>query len=335
MNANSTGTSDHTGLGSDSPTTSSLTLETSQKQVVKQKFASHLAAIVWHADAVTTVGPTLRRRRLARELCRLREAAGLTIEDAARSAGISMSHLSRVERAHVGVRVPAVKALLGAYEADAETAIQLIDIAREATQRGWWHRHARAIPDEYATYIGFEADASQIWNFEVISIPGLLQTEDYARAVLRGGIARLSDAEIDRRVEIRLRRQERLRQPDPPAVWFVLDEAAIRRRVAGAETMAAQLRHVTEVAALPHVDVQVIPFGVGAHPGTPGSFVVLRFPETTDQDVVYIETMAGALYQETGTDIDIAVSAFDRLRAMALGPDDSIELIDQAVKELS
>lgn len=290
---------------------------------------------MWHADAVTVVGPTLRRRRLARELCRLRESAGLTIEDAARSAGISMSHLSRVERAHVGVRVPAVKALLGAYGADAETTGQLVGIAREATQRGWWHRYARAIPDEYATYIGFESDASHIWNFEVISIPGLLQTEEYARAMLRGGIARLSDEEIDRRAEIRLRRQELLHQPDPPAMWFVLDEAAIRRRVASPDVMAAQLQHLAGIAALPQVDVQVIPFGVGAHPGTPGAFVVLRFPESTDQDVVYIETMAGALYQETGADVDTAVSAFDRLRAMALSPDGSLELINQVVKELS
>lgn len=272
---------------------------------------------------------------MARELCRLREAAGLTIEDAARAAGISMSHLSRVERAHVGVRIPAVKALLGAYNADAETTAQLIDIARDAAQRGWWHRYARAIPDEYATYIGFESDASHIWNFEVISIPGLLQTEEYARAMLRGGIARLADEEIERRTEIRLRRQELLHQPGRPAAWFVLDEAAIRRRVASAEAMVTQLRHVAEISALPNVDVQIIPFGTGAHPGTPGSFVVLRFPELTDQDVVYIETMAGALYQEAGSDVDTAISAFDRLRAMALSPDESIELINQAAKELS
>ncbi|MBT8225032.1 MAG: helix-turn-helix transcriptional regulator [Dactylosporangium sp.] len=289
---------------------------------------------MWHAEDVT-VGPTLRRRRLARELNRLREVAGLTIEDAARGAGISMSHLSRVERAHVGVRVPAVKALLGAYGADAETTTQLVDIARDAAQRGWWHRYARAIPDEYATYIGFESDASHIWNFEVISIPGLLQTEEYARAILRGGIARLSDAEIDRRTEVRLRRQTLLHQPDPPSVWIVLDEAAICRRVASAEVMAAQLRRLEQVATLPHVDIQVIPFSVGAHPGTPGSFVVLRFAETGDQDVVYVETMAGALYQESGTDVDTAISAFDRLRAMALGPDDSMMLINQVAKELS
>ncbi len=279
--------------------------------------------------------PTLRRRRLASELSKLREAIDLTIEDAAASAGISPSHLSRVERAIVGVRVPVVRALLATYGASPSTVAGLVELAQTATQRGWWHRYAGTIPDKYATYIGFESDASRIWNFEVISVPGLLQTEEYTRSMLQGGLARLGEDEIQRRVEVRMRRQAILHRDSPPALWVVLDEAAIRRQVGGAETMAEQLEHLVTVANLPHVDVQVIPFAAGAHPGTPGAFVVLGFADPGDREVVYIETMAGDLYPEVDADVQAAVQAFDRLRAMALSPDDSASMIRDAVKEFA
>ncbi len=279
--------------------------------------------------------PTLRRRRLARELLRLRDEAGLTIEAAAAVVGISASHLSRVERAQVGVRLPVVKLLLSTYEADASTVTHLIDVAKEATTRGWWQKYVGSIPEQYATYIGFEAEAEQIWNFEAAAVPGLLQTADYTRALLMGGTNRLSEDEIAGRVEIRMQRQELLTQAHPPQLWFVLDESVIRRQVGGPKVLAAQLAHIAEAAALPHVDVQVMPFAVGAHPGTPGSFVVLRFSEPTDLPVVYIETMAGDLYPESQKDISGAILAFDRLRAMALEPDGSAKLIRQAAKELT
>ncbi|MEO3925965.1 helix-turn-helix transcriptional regulator [Micromonosporaceae bacterium B7E4] len=279
--------------------------------------------------------PTLRRRRLARELSVLRESIHMTIEEAAANAGISPSHLSRVERALVGVRVPVVRALLMTYGADAPTVANLVEVAQTATQRGWWHRYAGSIPDDYATYIGFESDASRIWNFELISIPGLMQTEGYTRAILRGGVARLTEEEIERRVEVRMRRQSLLHRDDPPALWVVLDEAAIRRQVGGPQTMAEQMQHLGTIANLPHVDVQVISFETGAHPGTPGSFVVLGFADPADRDVVYIETMAGDLYPEGDADVQAAVQAFDRLRAMALSPNDSASLIQDAVKELA
>jgi transcriptional regulator with XRE-family HTH domain len=287
---------------------------------------------VWHAARVAS--PTLRRRRLARELVRLRNAGGMTIEQASAEVGISASHLSRVERAQVGVRLPVVKLLLSTYGADASTVAQLIDVAKDATTRGWWQKYVGSIPEQYATYIGFEAEAEQIWNFEAAAVPGLLQTADYARALLQGGTNRLSEEEIAGRVEIRMQRQQLLTQPNPPQLWFVLDESVIRRQVGGPKTLAAQLTRIAEVATLPHVDVQVMPFAVGAHPGTPGSFVVLRFAEPTDQPVVYIETMAGDLYPENPKDISGAILAFDRLRAMALGPDASARRIQQAAREL-
>lgn len=267
---------------------------------------------------------------MARELVRLREAAGLTIEQAAGSAGISMSHLSRVERAHVGVRLPVVKVLLGTYGADADTIAYLVGVAKEASQRGWWHQYVGSIPAQYATYIGFESEAAQIWSFDANTMPGLLQTEAYARAMFQGGASRFSDEEITRRVEVRVQRQAMLTRDDPPKVWIVMDEAVIRRQVGGHATLKDQLDHIAEVATLPHVDIQMLPFAVGAHPGTPGSFIVLRFAEPADPPVVYIETMAGDLYPESQDDIGGAILAFDRLRAMALSPDDSIALIREA-----
>jgi transcriptional regulator with XRE-family HTH domain len=266
-------------------------------------------------------------------MSRLREAAGMTIEQAASTAGISASHLSRIERAHVGVRVPVVKALLATYGADAETTGYLIEVAKEASQRGWWHPYAGTIPEGYATYIGFEADAEQIWNFDASTMPGLLQTEAYARAMFQRGWLGLPDEEITRRVEVRMQRQAILTRLDPPKVWFILDEAVIRRPVGGRGIFADQLLKVGEIASLPHVDIQVMPFAVGAHPGTPGAFVVLQF--MADPAVVYIETMAGDLFPESQDDVSRAILTFDRLRALALGPDESVAMIREAAKEIS
>lgn len=278
--------------------------------------------------------PTVRRRTLALELVRLREAAGLTMAQAAEQVGISPSHLSRVERAEVGVSVPVVKGLLAAYSAEPETVQHLTIVAKEATKRGWWQQYAGAISADYATYIGFEAGADQIWSFDATTLPGLLHTEPYARAIFHGAGTRLTPDEIDRRTAVRLQRQEILIRDDPPKVWFLLDEAAIRRQVGGPAALAEQLEHIVKVAALPNVDIQVMPFSIGAHPGTPGSFIVLRFAEPNDPPVVYIETMAGDLYPENPAQVEGVVQVFDRLRAMALSPDDSIALIRKAAKEL-
>jgi hypothetical protein len=257
----------------------------------------------------------------------------MTIEQAANTAGISASHLSRVERAQVGVRLPVVKVLLSTYGADPDMAGYLVEVAKEATQRGWWQL-VRSLSDPYSTYIGFEAEAAQIWSFDASIMPGLLQTEAYARAMFQGGVPRFAEEEITQHIAVRMRRQEVLTKDEPAQLWVVLDEAVIRRQVGGPALLATQLEHVIEVAALPHVDVQVLPFTVGAHPGTPGSFVVLRFPEPTDTPVVYVETMAGELYPEGPGNTDGTTLVFDRLRAMALSPDDSVSLIRQTVKEL-
>ena len=228
-----------------------------------------------------------------------------------------------------------MKVLLSTYDADAETVRYLVTVTQEATLRGWWHDYVGSIPEQYATYIGFETEAAQIWSYDASAIPGLLQTEAYARAMFQGGASRYAEDEIRSRVGLRIQRQELLARSDPPHLWVVLDEAPVRRAVGGPETLAVQLRHVLEVAALPHVDVQVVPFAVGAHPGTPGSFTMLHFAEPADPPVIYLETMAGDLYPEGREQIAGFTMAFDRLRAMALSPEDSAAMLRRVIRELT
>ena len=272
------------------------------------------------------------RRKFGIELRSLREAAGLTIEGVADSAGISMSHLSRIERGQVGVRRPTLMALLQRYGADAETMDRLVATAAETTKRknrDWWQPYATAISDKYATLMAFESEATSIRNFEPTVIPGLLQTEDYARAALQRGPARLTPDEIETRVEARRARQAVLTKDDPPRAWFIIDEAALRRPVGGPEVMRRQLLHLVEMAAKPGVDLQVVPFSVGAHAGTLGPLVILGFAE--GEDVVYCETFVADLYPEA---VESYGDVFDRLAQDALSIARSVRLVKHVAEEM-
>jgi transcriptional regulator with XRE-family HTH domain len=272
--------------------------------------------------------PTARRRRLGQVLRELRDRSGLTIEQAAKAAGVSGPHLSRIERARVGVRLPAVKLLLQTYQADAETVEELTDIASTSGERGWWHDFGITRP--YQTLISFESAATALRNYEPLIVPGLLQTGDYARGLLQRGPARLAADTISERAEVRRQRQSILDQAQQQVFSFVLDEAVIRRPVGGPAVMGQQLRHILEVAARPNVDVQVIPFAVGAHPGLLGSFVVLSFAPG-ERDVIYTEGIGGDLYPER--QIEWYGDVFHRLQSVALSPDDSAQLVQQATEE--
>lgn len=278
-------------------------------------------------DWVMSDSPTARRRRLGQVLKQLRDDSSMTIEQAAKVVGISGPHLSRVERAQVGVRLIVVKALLAAYEADPQTVEELTEIASTAGKRGWWHDFSLNRP--YATLIGFEGAARLIRTYEPLIIPGLLQTEDYARALLQQGPARLTDERIAERIAVRRQRQLVLDQSTPPVLSLVLDEAAIRRPIGGPEVMRAQLLRVAEAADLPNVDVQVIPYAVGAHPGAQGSFVILSFAPD-ERDVIYIEGMAGDLYPER--QIEWYGDVFNRLQGIALNPHESVQFIRKAAE---
>lgn len=200
-------------------------------------------------------------------------------------------------------------------------------------RKGWWHSYGEVIPSWFEVYIGLEADAVSIRRYESELVPGLLQTEDYARAVFHGFL--MDEGEIDKRVALRMARQERLTADDAPQLWIVLNESVIRRVVGDPATMRAQLDRLIEAARLPNVTLQVLPFSAGAHPAMHGPFVILGFPGPTDPDVVYLEEQTGGLYLEKKHEIERHTLAFDHLRAAALHPNESRRLIGRVRDELA
>jgi transcriptional regulator with XRE-family HTH domain len=283
---------------------------------------------------VSEHSPTVRRRRLALELRRLREAAKLTCEEVADHLECSASKISRVETGRVSVSPRDVRDMLELYGVPGAQRESLVQLARDSRQKGWWHAYSDTMQPQMATYIGLESAASEIRIYEVSLIPGLLQTEDYARAVIRAGMVNSPSEDIDRRVSLLMARQPAVVREDPPKVWTVLDEAALRRRVGGSGLMRLQLEHLLEQAALPNVAVQVIPFAGGAHPAMGRPFIILVFPERVDTDVVYLEDLTSALYLEDVAEVDRYNVFFNHLRATALSFDDSAALITSVLKEI-
>lgn len=272
--------------------------------------------------------PTVRRRRLAGELRRLREAADLTIDEVGEKLECSASKVSRIETGHVGVTPRDARDMLALYGITGDEQEALVQLAREARKRGWWHAYNEVFT---GTFVGLEADASSLRAFQALLVPGLLQTERYARAVIRALRPDAEDAEIRRRVAARMARQELLSDTPPPEYWAVVDEAVLRRVVDGPEVMAEQLYRMAALAEKPNVTVQIVPFGAGAHPGMEGPFLIMGFPEQADPDVVYVDdSTSSGLYLEEPTDVRRYGLMFDHLRAAALKPDDSVELIAEA-----
>jgi transcriptional regulator with XRE-family HTH domain len=278
--------------------------------------------------------PTVRRRRLAAELRALREAARLTCEEVAEHMECSASKISRVETGRVSVSPRDVRDMLSLYGVDAQQRDSLVQLARESRQKGWWHAYSDTIQPRFATYVGLEDAAAEIRTYEVNLVPGLLQTEDYARTVISAGNLTGTHEDVERRVALRMARQPALTGDDPPQLWAVLDEAVLRRTVGGRGLMRMQLDHLVELAAMPNVAVQVIPFGAGAHPGMGKPFVILAFPERADPDVVYLEDLTSTLYLEDVDEIDRYNMLFNHLRATALSFEDSAALITSVAKEL-
>jgi hypothetical protein len=225
--------------------------------------------------------------------------------------------------------------MLDLYGAPAVQRESLVQLARDSRQKGWWHAFSDTMHPQFATYVGLESAASEIRIYEVSLIPELLQTEDYARAVIRSGMMSRPGEDAERQVELRMARQPAMtRDEDPPKVWAVLDEAALRRQVGGPGVMQLQLEHLLARAALPNVAIQVIPFGGGAHPAIGRPFVILVFPERVDTDVVYLEDLTSALYLEDVAEVNRYNVFFNHLRATALSFDDSSVLITSVLKEM-
>jgi transcriptional regulator with XRE-family HTH domain len=278
--------------------------------------------------------PTVRRRRLASELRALREAARLTCEEVAEHLECSASKISRVETGRVSVSPRDVRDMLDLYGVDPQRRDSLVQLARESRQKGWWHAYSDTMQPRFATYVGLEDAATEIRTYEINLVPGLLQTEDYARTVIAAGNLTGTREDVERRVALRMARQPMLTGASPPQLWAVLDEAVLHRTVGGRGQMRLQLEHLVETASMPNVSVQVVPFGAGAYPGMGKPFVILAFPEREDPDVVYLEDVASALYLEEVEQIDTYNMLFNHLRATALSFEESTALMISAAKEL-
>ena len=273
---------------------------------------------------------TLRQRRLGRELRRLREDAGLSLEEAAPQLDWSTSKLSRIETGSQGVDVHGVRSMLDLYDVGGDRWAEIVGLTREARQKGWWHAYGL----NNAGYLALEADATAVHAYQLGIVPGLLQTAGYARALFRDFRPQRTDEELDRHVEIRLRRQRRLVEDPPLKLVAVVEETVLRRPVGGVQVMREQLGHLVCQAVLPSVCLQVVPASVGAHDGLSGSFNVLEFAEPDEPDIAYLENAVNATHVHKEAEVHGYTLVFDRLRSVALSPPDSMALVERLVDDL-
>jgi transcriptional regulator with XRE-family HTH domain len=258
-------------------------------------------------------GPTVQRLVLGGHLRRLREEAAITTEQAASAIRGSHSKISRMEHGRVGFKDRDIADLLTLYGvAVGEERDALLKLAREANTPGWWQGYSDTLPHWVEPYFGLEAAASFIRNFELQFVPGLLQTEGYARAIMRLGNAPSED-DIQRRVEARISRQQILNRESPPRLWAVMDEGALRRVIGGKPVMREQVRHLIEMSEHPAVTLQILPFSAGPHPAMGGAFTILRFAEPDLRDAVYIEQLTSALYLDKPTDVDSYLEVMEQI----------------------
>jgi transcriptional regulator with XRE-family HTH domain len=283
-----------------------------------------------------TMGPTVRRRRLGSELRRLREDHSIKLEEVAERLGVAASTLSRIETGKAPTKSVYLTAMLEMYGVTDPAQRQvLVDMAREGHRKGWWSVYDDVLPTGFGIYVGLEAEAAGLRSFEGEAVQGLFQTPDYARAILREVQVRDTDEQVERLVDLRMKRQEVLDRNPPLDVWMILDEAVIRRTIGGPGVMRDQLARLVEASRKPNVTLQVLPFSTGSHAGLRGPFSILEFPERADPDVAYVESVAGIIYLEKEREVRTAAEAFDRLRAAALSPGQSTDLIIEAAQDLS
>lgn len=279
--------------------------------------------------------PTVLRRRLGQELLRLRRKVGLTGEQVAERMEWSASKVYRVEGGRTGIRPKELRELLDIYRVKEGDPIReaMLQVAREGRKRGWWAQYADSINQPYQTYVGLESEAAEVRCFETLVVNGLLQTQEYARASIEGSSPEDSREAIDSRVKLRLERQQLLhKERSPLHVSAVLDESVLRRRIGGPDVMYKQLSYLLRLMELPNVSVRVLPHAVGSYPGMVSSFTIVRFPNPADDDIVYVEALAGDLYVEAEAAKRYTV-AHETLRAAALGVAASAELIETVISE--
>ncbi|MGH3978180.1 MAG: helix-turn-helix domain-containing protein [Pseudonocardiaceae bacterium] len=281
-------------------------------------------------------GPTVRRRQLGKELRRLRENAGKTITEAAVWVGIKPPTVSKIENGRQAIRPTNVRLLLQLYGVEAPDADTLIRLAGEVNQRGWWASYGDTVPDWFRNFVGLEADASEINGYESELVPGQLQTAEYAKAVMVATRQESTEDELQRLVTFRRERQERLTGNTPPRLHFVLNEAVVRRPVGGAEAFGKQLDYLAEIAELPHIDIQVLPYSAGPHATMGQTFTMLRFPgDEAGLDFVYLENDRGALYLERPADVQRYQTIFTQLATAALDSSETRKFLATVSRELT
>jgi hypothetical protein len=279
-------------------------------------------------------GPTVLRMLLGAHLRRLREAQGVSREDAGWEIRASESKISRMELGRVSFKERDVEDLLTLYgQVDTEERERLLTLARQANTPGWWHRYGDVLPNWFQSYLGLEAAASLIRTYEVQFVPGLLQTADYARSVVLLGHGRASADELDRRVDLRMQRQKILDRPDPVQLWAVIDEAVLRRSVGARAAMRGQIQALIDATQRKSVQLQVVPFEVGGHSAAGGAFSILRFPDQELPDIVYVEQLSSALYLDKRDDVELYVDAMERLCVEADPPERAADTLRRILKD--
>ncbi|MDF5756110.1 helix-turn-helix transcriptional regulator [Spongiactinospora sp. TRM90649] len=275
----------------------------------------------------------MRRRRLAAELRRLRKESGLTAEAVARRVGLAQSWVSRVESARQGIRHNDLRALLDIYGVPEERRDELSALAQQSRQRGWWHSFSDAVPEWFQIMIGLEAEARRLRSFDMELIPGLLQTPDYYRSYLRGHRAGFGEPEIDRMIELRTARQERMLHNHSLDLTFIVNEASLRRLAATTSVCHAQLDRLVQLSDKSHISINILPFSAGMHSSMDSGFVLLGFTPP-DPDVVYIESQLNGLYLEEPAQVESYDSVYDSLHAKSLTKEQTRNFLVKLAKEV-
>ncbi len=255
----------------------------------------------------------------------------MTLDQAARQLDMSKSNLSRIENAQIGVKPRDVRAALALYEVTGAEAEALIEIARGAQQRGWWQNYGDVLPEWFEFYVGLEAEASIVRTYEAESVPGLLQTEEYARAMY---VLTAGDSDVDRKVAARIQRQAVLKRDSPADLEVVLNEAVLVRPVGGARVMAQQLEHLADIAELPNVTIQVVPFSAGGHPAMTTPYVILNFADAPDESIVYLENLTNGQVLEEPAHVSWYNIVHKRLSELALDVQDSVAQLRKAARNM-
>jgi hypothetical protein len=278
--------------------------------------------------------PTVLRMILGRQLQALREQAGLSYQQAADSIYASEWTLRRIEAGKGALKPLNIKSLLVTYGiTDVREIDAFLGLARDASRPGWWHSYGEALPEWFKVAVGLEESASLIRAYEPQVVPGLLQTQAYVRAITTASFPAEQDEESERRVALRLARQDLLRRPAPPEYWVVLEETVLRRPIGGPEVMRGQIEQLIEAAARPGITIQVLPFSAGWHPAMYGMFWMYRFPDDTIPDVVYSEALTSAYYLNKPEETAKYTEALDRMTAQAATPDQTVTILREALKE--